>query len=98
MSSLAITATAFVKAPTVSMPTAGITAIGISAVDAFSFKASAVKTTPVEITGIISLEERTIVFIVHAVTKMSVPGGVVIIGIPGKFVFIDQRGGCISIL
>jgi hypothetical protein len=55
-----------------------------------------VEPTMIEIGGMVSVKERAIVFKVEPVTVVSVPGGVIIISIAGKFCFDNIRGGIIA--
>jgi len=58
-------------------------------IEPFAFKTSAVK-----VPSIVPVEIGAIVFIVHAVTEVAIPNGVVVISIPGELILIDDgRGG-----
>jgi hypothetical protein len=51
-----------------------------------------VETATVEIGPVVPCEERLIVPIVNVVTEVAVPGGVVIVGIPGEIGIADDFG------
>jgi hypothetical protein len=59
----------------------------------FTFKPFVVKTSAVEVSSIVPVEIRAIVFVVDAVTEVAVPNGVVVISIPWVLGLIDNRGG-----
>jgi hypothetical protein len=81
----------------VAISTVGISAIAISPVDTFMFETFVVKTSMVEISGMISFEERAIMGEVETIPIVAVPGRIIIIGISGKISFADGRGGIVSI-
>jgi hypothetical protein len=58
------------------------------------FEPAVVETTTVEISPMVSFEERTIVFEVETIPVVPVPGRIIIISIAGEFGFTDS-GGCI---
>ncbi len=62
-----------------------------------STKPTIVETTAVEITGIPSLKKRPIVGIVIVILVVPIPGRIVIISIPGKFIFICYCSGGIGV-
>src|ERR1700733_13659141 len=70
-----------------------VSTIDLSTVETVMFKTFAFEPAPVEITYILSFEIGAIVFVINPVTEVAVPYGVVIISIPGEFVFIHHRCG-----
>jgi len=59
----------------------------------FTFKPFVVKTSTVEVSSVVPVEIRAIVFVVDAVTEVAVPNGVVVISIPGVLGLIDNCCG-----
>jgi len=58
-----------------------------------TFESSTVKPSAVEISSVVPVEIRTVVFVVYPVTVVAIPYGVVIVSIPGEFCFIDDCCG-----
>ena len=58
--------------------------------------AGVVKTSVVEVSSVVSFKERAIVFKVEPVMVVTIPGGVIIIGIAGKICFAYCGGGIIA--
>jgi hypothetical protein len=62
----------------------------------FMFKTGMIEPTMVEICGMVSIEERAIVFEIDPVAIVTAPGRIVIIGISGEICFDDGRTGIIA--
>jgi hypothetical protein len=58
-----------------------------------TFEPYTVKTSAVEVSSIVPVEIRAIVFVVDAVTVVAVPYGVVVVSIPGVLCLIDDCRG-----
>ncbi len=74
------------------------TTVITSAVATVMFKTGMVKTSSVEIGPVIPFEIGTIMGIIKPIPVVTIPGRIVIIGISGIIVFIDDGCGGISIL
>ena len=55
-----------------------------------------VETAMVEIGGVVSVEDRAIVFEIDPVAIVTTPGRIIIVGISGEFRFTDCRGGIVT--
>jgi len=82
-----------IKPPTVVEPP---TVVKPPAITAVVVKTRVVKTSAVEISPVVSFEDRTIVFEVYAIPEVTVPGGIIIVDISGIVGFTDFRVGIIT--
>src|SRR5579871_4386772 len=60
------------------------------------FEPRVVKTFVTEVSSMLPLEVRTVVFKIEAIPVVTVPGGIVIVGISGEIGFADGRSGVVS--
>ena len=64
---------------------------------AVMFPMCVVKCPMIEVSGVVSVEERAIVCEIDPVAKVTIPGRIIIIGISGEIGFDDGRSGVIAI-
>ncbi len=64
---------------------------------AVMFPMCVVKCPMIEVSGVVSVEERAIVFEIDPVAKVTIPGRITIIGISWEICFDDRRSGVVAI-